>query len=311
MQGSIDRMLRNPLYIGKVRHRGEVYDGQHEPLIPLEVWERVERLRDARRSRPGGGRGRPPEGPFLFVGGMLRCGSCGGAMKPRSHGNDSYHCLTRIENGAAGCSQMPIRRALVDGAALDYFERVGLDVEATFEQLQSSMAREQADTRTLREQAERDQLQKLDALRRADDDYAEGRISGETYERFAVRHRGELEALEAQIVRLAAQEYEAAEAALVGDAEAALVEQMTRIRRAIVGDVRDAEGVEGVEAVRAALATLFDHFTYEPVHNPEGAVLYPTVRAEAVAGYIDTFPVPRKIPLVRRANNHTAAVAVV
>lgn len=35
-------LLSNPIYIGKVRHKGQLYDGQHEPIVPLELWKAVQ-----------------------------------------------------------------------------------------------------------------------------------------------------------------------------------------------------------------------------------------------------------------------------
>ncbi|MEO7892220.1 MAG: recombinase family protein, partial [Vicinamibacterales bacterium] len=35
-------LLKNPVYIGQVRHHKAVYEGQHEPLVPIELWEQVQ-----------------------------------------------------------------------------------------------------------------------------------------------------------------------------------------------------------------------------------------------------------------------------
>ncbi len=34
--------LHNPIYIGKVRHKGTVYDGEHKPIISQELWDKVQ-----------------------------------------------------------------------------------------------------------------------------------------------------------------------------------------------------------------------------------------------------------------------------
>ena len=41
---TINRALTNPFYVGKIRHHDELFDGQHEPIVPLELWERVQRV---------------------------------------------------------------------------------------------------------------------------------------------------------------------------------------------------------------------------------------------------------------------------
>lgn len=35
-------ILRNPLYLGKIKHRDKIYDGQHEAIISQEIWDKVQ-----------------------------------------------------------------------------------------------------------------------------------------------------------------------------------------------------------------------------------------------------------------------------
>ncbi|MBR9826592.1 MAG: recombinase family protein [Alphaproteobacteria bacterium] len=45
--GSIHNMLTNPIYVGRIRHKLEVYDGLHEAIIDEGLWTRVqEKLRE-------------------------------------------------------------------------------------------------------------------------------------------------------------------------------------------------------------------------------------------------------------------------
>lgn len=39
----LKRMLRNPVYVGRVQVGGQVHPGQHEPLVPEATWRRVQR----------------------------------------------------------------------------------------------------------------------------------------------------------------------------------------------------------------------------------------------------------------------------
>lgn len=41
--GHLYWILRNPIYIGMIRHRGELHPGEHEPLIARELWDEVQR----------------------------------------------------------------------------------------------------------------------------------------------------------------------------------------------------------------------------------------------------------------------------
>ncbi|PJK28002.1 hypothetical protein CVT23_19265 [Minwuia thermotolerans] len=65
-RGNLYSILGNPIYIGRVRHRGEVFDGRHEAIIDRETWTRVQKqlAGQARRKRDTGG----GASQHLFVG---------------------------------------------------------------------------------------------------------------------------------------------------------------------------------------------------------------------------------------------------
>jgi len=41
--GMLYKLLVNPIYIGKVRHKGAIHDGEHEPLVDTDLFESVRR----------------------------------------------------------------------------------------------------------------------------------------------------------------------------------------------------------------------------------------------------------------------------
>jgi site-specific DNA recombinase len=41
-RGALYELLSNPLHIGEIRHRGTRYPGQHEAIVPRELWEEVQ-----------------------------------------------------------------------------------------------------------------------------------------------------------------------------------------------------------------------------------------------------------------------------
>ena len=80
-------LLKNPVYIGKLRYRYRlasgkkqnpddmmVYDGGHEPIIPKELWEEVQRKNEERQRKA---KADTSEYPFS---GILVCGRCGKPM---------------------------------------------------------------------------------------------------------------------------------------------------------------------------------------------------------------------------------------
>jgi len=41
-RGSLFHLLKNPIYRGKIMHKGEVYEGEHEPIVDEELWDAVQ-----------------------------------------------------------------------------------------------------------------------------------------------------------------------------------------------------------------------------------------------------------------------------
>ena len=69
---SVHKILRSRIYTGEFDWLGKRYQGSHEPLIPTELWERVQGVLDGRHTA----RIRGVERDFLFTG-MIKCGHCG------------------------------------------------------------------------------------------------------------------------------------------------------------------------------------------------------------------------------------------
>ena len=60
-RGYIYKLLGNPLYAGRIAHKGEVYEGLHEAIIDAETWEAVQSklAGNARDRRSGSGATEP------------------------------------------------------------------------------------------------------------------------------------------------------------------------------------------------------------------------------------------------------------
>ena len=41
-RGALYTVLRNPVYIGKISHKGNLYEGKHQPIIEQDLWESVQ-----------------------------------------------------------------------------------------------------------------------------------------------------------------------------------------------------------------------------------------------------------------------------
>jgi DNA invertase Pin-like site-specific DNA recombinase len=67
-RGATFHLLRNRIYIGEIVHKGEVHPGLHEPIIPRDLFDRVQQLLDRhRRQRIGRRRCTAPLAGRLFL----------------------------------------------------------------------------------------------------------------------------------------------------------------------------------------------------------------------------------------------------
>jgi site-specific DNA recombinase len=65
-RGALYCLLQNPVYVGKVRHRDAIYAGEHEGVIPEQLWDHVqERLKANCKTRRTGSNAKSPS---LLVG---------------------------------------------------------------------------------------------------------------------------------------------------------------------------------------------------------------------------------------------------
>ena len=73
------KMLANPVYIGKVSYKGEIYEGEHDAIVDQKIWDETRRLMADNKpvKKPGA---QPSFSAPLR--GHLKCGHCGGALTP-------------------------------------------------------------------------------------------------------------------------------------------------------------------------------------------------------------------------------------
>ncbi|WP_375757406.1 recombinase family protein [Corallococcus exercitus] len=114
---SIARVLRSPLYAGRMMYGDELYEGEHPRLIDDVTYRQAQKLLGmaGRELRVTG------TNPEYVLRGLLRCGLCGEAMCPGSTTKKSgktyrfYRCSTRDKYGTDRCSARPLpARAIED-----------------------------------------------------------------------------------------------------------------------------------------------------------------------------------------------------
>ena len=130
----IRNVLRNELYIGKVKFGGNLYPGQHQPIIPEELFYKVQSIMDNRR-KDSNTSGRSPFKASTLLSGFIYCGKCG-ARFHGEHGN--YSCYSRTKGDKKyivdpNCKNKKWKIPDLDAVVTDYichFEFESLEKEA-------------------------------------------------------------------------------------------------------------------------------------------------------------------------------------
>ena len=119
-KGTLLKILNNRVYIGEAVHKGNAYPGEHEAIIDRADWDRVQSILAENAPRRANRTRAQTAAPLK---GILRCGSCGRAMKP-SHTRKGgrlyryYTCQNALKSGHAACPLKTVAAREIEGIVL-------------------------------------------------------------------------------------------------------------------------------------------------------------------------------------------------
>ena len=115
------RLIRNPVYIGKVEYKGEVYAGEHDPIIDLGLWNQVQKaIAVPAKVRSNMSRAETPG----LLKEILRCGHCGAGMAvtfTQRHGRQYryYVCHNASNTAYENCPVRSVSAGIVEDLVKD------------------------------------------------------------------------------------------------------------------------------------------------------------------------------------------------
>ena len=118
---SVYALLTNPVYIGKIKHKTDVYDGEHEPIIDVAVFEKVQTT----LQQNGRGRGNHLINKYgALLKGLLHCRACDQSMVHTFTGRGSkryryYTCVKAIKSGWKTCPTKSLPAAEIEAEVVD------------------------------------------------------------------------------------------------------------------------------------------------------------------------------------------------
>lgn len=255
-----------------------IFEGMHEAIIELEVYDTVQKIRDGRRRQT-------PMGEMPALSGMVYCADCGhklyqvrGRCLPQS---EYMVCATYRKKGKSVCPSHQIRNSVIEQLLLEDLQRVtayARNHEDEFLQLvtrnsEKALDRELRDCRKEYEQAKA-RIAKLDTLiQRIYEDNVEGKISDDRFAKLSGNYETEQAQLQSRVEELQRFLDDAKEKSLNADHFLALVRKYTDIRELDAEIIR--EFVERINVFQAEKVDGHRQQRIQIIYNCIGAVDLP------------------------------------
>ena len=126
---TVHSILRNRIYTGQFDWNGQRYQGKHEPLVPIELWERVQGVMDGRNAK----KTKRAKHNFAFSG-LIACSKCGcsvvGEIKKQKY--IYYHCTgyaDKCQGNPASCRRKHVREEVLEQQFTEMLGRLRFDDE--------------------------------------------------------------------------------------------------------------------------------------------------------------------------------------
>ena len=149
----ISKIIRNPIYIGKIQYKDNVYDGLHEPIIDDETFQKAQDMYKELADKNDHRYRSPFQGRYMLSG-LCFCGNCGaryfthggvhyermpdGRYKKTKTGYYYYKCYSRDGNShmsrMKGCKNPNYRVEELDSIILEEIESLKFE-EGYLEQI--------------------------------------------------------------------------------------------------------------------------------------------------------------------------------
>jgi site-specific DNA recombinase len=126
---SVHALLTNPIYCGKIKHKTDLHQGQHQPIVDEDIFLRVQaQLRENSINRGN----RLPTKYGGLLKGLIRCPHCNVAMVHNMTKRNSivyryYTCLRAIKRGRQACKHPSLPAGEIETAVVDQVRVISRD----------------------------------------------------------------------------------------------------------------------------------------------------------------------------------------
>ena len=191
---AVHSILRNRLYTGQFEWNGKLIQGRHQPLISLELWERVQGVLDGRNVS----KAKRGKHDFAFSG-LIACAKCGcsvvGEIKKQRY--VYYHCTGYADKclgNPASCRRSYVREEVLEQKFTELLGQLRFDDEV-LEWVQESLNASHADERRDHEEAikrlQGEHKRLGDRINAMYLDKLDGRVDGSFFDKMSAQWREE------------------------------------------------------------------------------------------------------------------------
>ncbi len=126
---SVYSLLTNPIYIAKIRHKSDLFNGEHEAIVDPGVFEQVQTT----LQQHGRGRSNHLTNKYgALLKGLLHCHACGQGMVHTFSSKGSkryryYTCVKAIKNGWRACPTKSLPAAEIEAVVVDQVRCIAHD----------------------------------------------------------------------------------------------------------------------------------------------------------------------------------------
>lgn len=135
----IQHIIKNVLYIGKVKYMGQLYQGLHEPIIGNDIFEKAQEILANNRVERQSSKNTKNIG---LLNHLLRCKACGSIMfhTYSTKGNYKYRyyvCMNAQKRGYNSCPTRSVNAQAIEDSVIDGLRKIACDSKAQEQSIMS------------------------------------------------------------------------------------------------------------------------------------------------------------------------------
>ncbi len=123
---NLQKNLQNIFYLGLMKWKGEIFEGNHEPIISKKLFDKCQEVMAKR------GRVRPDKQHHFAFAGLMKCASCGCSITAQyAKGNGGIYTYYRCTKKRGACDERYISEAALTEQVKSFLQKVSLSSRDT------------------------------------------------------------------------------------------------------------------------------------------------------------------------------------